>query len=112
MKVSGQLHAPAASPPEKVFRYTLDRRLSVPQSRSGRGGEEALSWRESNPGRRARMLVALLTASEAVTSCYKHIESFFILACRSGRSNVTGDVVSDEVFNLKSLCFRSLEKTA
>jgi hypothetical protein len=38
--VSGQLHAPVALPAGKEPRYTLDRRLGGPQSRSGRGGEE------------------------------------------------------------------------
>jgi hypothetical protein len=33
MKVSGQLHAPAALPPEKEPRYSLDRRLGGPHSR-------------------------------------------------------------------------------
>jgi hypothetical protein len=41
MEVSGQLHAPAALPPqEKGSWYPLDRRLGGPQSRSERGGEE------------------------------------------------------------------------
>jgi hypothetical protein len=40
MEVSGQRHAPAASPPGKEPRYPLYRRLGGPQSRSGRGGEE------------------------------------------------------------------------
>jgi hypothetical protein len=41
MEVSGQLHAPAALPPEKdPSQYPLDRILGGPQSRSGRGGEE------------------------------------------------------------------------
>jgi hypothetical protein len=43
MEVSGQLHAPAALPPPppgKNLRYALDRRLSGPLSRYGRGGEE------------------------------------------------------------------------
>jgi hypothetical protein len=38
--VSGQLHAPAALPAGKVPRYTLDRKLDGPQSRSVHGGEE------------------------------------------------------------------------
>jgi hypothetical protein len=37
--VSGQLHAPAALPPGKRPRYSFDRRLGGPQSRSGRYGE-------------------------------------------------------------------------
>jgi hypothetical protein len=40
MEVSGQLHAPAALPPGKEPQYTLDTRLSGPQSLSGHGGEE------------------------------------------------------------------------
>jgi hypothetical protein len=40
MKVSGQLHTLAALSREKNPRYPLDRRLSGPQSWSGRGGEE------------------------------------------------------------------------
>jgi hypothetical protein len=40
MEVSGQLHAPAALPPEEMPRYQLDRRLGEPQSPSGRCGEE------------------------------------------------------------------------
>jgi hypothetical protein len=40
MDVNGQLHAPAALPPEKYLRYRLDRRLGGPQSRSERYGEE------------------------------------------------------------------------
>jgi hypothetical protein len=37
---SGQLHAPAALPPGKETQYPLDRRLSGPQSQSGRCGKE------------------------------------------------------------------------
>jgi hypothetical protein len=40
MEVSGQLHAPAALPRGKVPRYSCDRRMCGPQSRSGRGGGE------------------------------------------------------------------------
>jgi hypothetical protein len=40
MGASGQFHTPAALHPGKEPRYPLDRRLDVPQSRSGRGGEE------------------------------------------------------------------------
>jgi hypothetical protein len=40
MEVSGQLHAPAALPPEKETLVPLDRRLGGPQSHSGHGGEE------------------------------------------------------------------------
>jgi hypothetical protein len=38
MKVSGELHAPGALPPEKEA--PVDSRLGGPQSRSGRYGEE------------------------------------------------------------------------
>jgi hypothetical protein len=40
MKVSGQIHAPAALPQGKSQCYPLDRRLGGAQSLSGRGGEE------------------------------------------------------------------------
>jgi hypothetical protein len=40
MKVSGQLHEPAALLQGKCPWYPLDRRLSGPQRQSGRGGEE------------------------------------------------------------------------
>jgi hypothetical protein len=41
MKVSGQLHVPAALPPGKEPpKYALDGSLGVPQSRCGGGGEE------------------------------------------------------------------------
>jgi len=40
MEVSGHVHAPAALLPRKEPRKSLDRRFGVPQSRSGRGGEE------------------------------------------------------------------------
>jgi hypothetical protein len=40
MKVSDQLHAPAALTPGKLPRYSLDRRLGEPHSRSRRRGEE------------------------------------------------------------------------
>jgi hypothetical protein len=51
MEASGQLHAPAALPPAKDPSYLLDRRLSGPQSRSGRGGKKKKSQPppESNP---------------------------------------------------------------
>jgi hypothetical protein len=40
MEVNGQLHAPALYPQGKSHWYPLDRRLSRPQNRSGRGDEE------------------------------------------------------------------------
>jgi hypothetical protein len=40
MEVSGQLHVPAALPPEKEPLVPLDRRLGKPHSRSGSGGED------------------------------------------------------------------------
>jgi hypothetical protein len=45
MEVSSLLDAPAALPWGKEPWYPLDRRLGVPQSRSGRGGEEKNSQR-------------------------------------------------------------------
>jgi hypothetical protein len=48
MEMSGQLHAPAALSQGKSYWYSLDRRLSGPQSRSERGGEE----KNSHPLRR------------------------------------------------------------
>jgi hypothetical protein len=56
--VSSQLHTPAALPlPEILSRYSLDRRLGRPQSRSGHCGEEKkkhFPCRKLNPGRPAR----------------------------------------------------------
>jgi hypothetical protein len=43
LEVSGQLHAPAALPPEKKPRYQLDVRLGGLQSRYESGGEEKKS---------------------------------------------------------------------
>jgi hypothetical protein len=40
IRLSGQLHAPAALPQEKSPWYPLDRRMGGPHSRSERGGEE------------------------------------------------------------------------
>jgi hypothetical protein len=40
MEVSGQIHAPAALPPEKEPQYPLHKRLGGPQSRSEHSGEE------------------------------------------------------------------------
>jgi len=43
MGVNGELHAPAALLPGKETWYPLDRRLSGPKRRSGRGAEEKKS---------------------------------------------------------------------
>jgi len=40
MEMSVQLHDPVALLPKKEPRYTFDRRMGGPQSRSGRGGED------------------------------------------------------------------------
>jgi len=41
MQVSGQFHEPAAlPPPPPTTRYTMDRKLGGPQSRSGRSGQK------------------------------------------------------------------------
>jgi hypothetical protein len=50
--VSGQLDAPAALPPEKEPRYSLDRKLG--------GDENPFPCRESNPGRAARSSVTIV----------------------------------------------------
>jgi len=42
MEVSGQVHTTAALPQGKNLWYPLFRRLSGPQSRVGRGGEEKI----------------------------------------------------------------------
>jgi hypothetical protein len=47
--VSGQLHAPATSAPERSPRYPLTRRLGGPQSRSGRRGEDNILDSNSDP---------------------------------------------------------------
>jgi hypothetical protein len=63
MKLSGQLHDPAALLPGKSPRYPLGRKLGGPHSRSGRDGEEKslCPCQESNPGRPARNLATILT---------------------------------------------------
>jgi hypothetical protein len=48
MEVSGQLHAPAALPPEKEHMVPTGWRLGGPQSRSEHGGDEKIS--QSLPG--------------------------------------------------------------
>jgi len=53
MEVSGQLHAPVALIPRKEPQYSLDRRLGGLQSRLGRGAEEKIPYRKSNPDRPA-----------------------------------------------------------
>ena len=40
MKMSDQLHAPAALLPRQELRYSLDGSVDCPQNRSGRFGEE------------------------------------------------------------------------
>jgi hypothetical protein len=48
--VNSVIQAPAAlAPRERFLQCLLNRRLSSPQTRSGRGGEEKYSFRESNP---------------------------------------------------------------
>jgi hypothetical protein len=51
MEVSDELHASSAVLPEKSSRLTLNTKLSGPQNRSGRAGQEKDSYRcrESNP---------------------------------------------------------------
>jgi hypothetical protein len=45
----------------KAPRFSWDRRLCEPQSRSGRGDEEENPYQELNPGRSTCSLVTLLT---------------------------------------------------
>jgi hypothetical protein len=67
MEVCGQLHAPAALPPQgKNPWYPLDRSLDGSQIRSGRGGEEKNSQpppgiEPYNPDRPVRSLVTIPT---------------------------------------------------
>jgi hypothetical protein len=42
LEASGQLHAPAALPPEKEPRHPVNRRVGGPQSEYGRRGEEKI----------------------------------------------------------------------
>jgi hypothetical protein len=63
MEVIFQLHIPSALLLGKESLYLLGRRLSGPQSLSGRGDKEKNSvfLRESNPGRPALRPVSVLT---------------------------------------------------
>jgi hypothetical protein len=63
MEVSGQLHVPAALPPGKGPRYTLDRKLSGSQSQSDAVAYEKNTsfCRETNTLRQASSLVTILT---------------------------------------------------
>jgi hypothetical protein len=63
MEVSGQLDTPIALPPGKSLRYSLNRRLGGPKSRSGRGGEEnnPSASRGSSPSSPAPLPVIFLT---------------------------------------------------
>jgi hypothetical protein len=63
MELSGQLHAPAASPLGKSHGSPLYRRHGGAQNRSwcNDGVKNFLSCRESNLGRPARNLVTILT---------------------------------------------------
>jgi hypothetical protein len=48
MEVSGQLHAPAASPRGKSHQYPLERKVGEPQSGSEWCGEKSWPYRDSN----------------------------------------------------------------
>jgi hypothetical protein len=62
LEVSGQLHDPAALPPEKEPRQPLDRKLDGPQSQSGRReGENSWYYRDSN---------SEPSVVQSVASCY------------------------------------------
>jgi hypothetical protein len=85
MEVSGQLHAPAALSHDKIPPFPLDRRLSGPQTRSGRDGEEENPFPspclESNLDYSARSLVTTLGCSSSKsTACPVRAPNFFELA--------------------------------
>jgi hypothetical protein len=74
MEVSGQLQAPTAlfsGKSSSPFQYPLSRRLGIPPSRSGHGGEEknipSLSCREMNTGHPSRSLVTILSQLDRLT---------------------------------------------
>jgi hypothetical protein len=69
MVVSGQLHTSR----ERIPRYPVNRRLGVPQSRSGRGGEEKNSQplpgiEPQNPDRPARSPVGIRLRNKVLSS--------------------------------------------
>jgi hypothetical protein len=75
MDVICQLHTPAALPGKSPC-YPLDRRLSGPQTRSGRGSEEKNSQSPPgidplNPDRPASSLVATPTELSRLSLCIK-----------------------------------------
>jgi hypothetical protein len=76
-----QLHAPAALSLGRSLRYSLDKRLGGPQSRSGRGGEEKKTYhclcRESNSSGRARSLVCVLTELPRLTYVVLPLKLFY-----------------------------------
>jgi hypothetical protein len=82
MEVSGQLHSPAALPPEEEPRYLSDRRLDGTQSRSGHGGEERNSQpppeiEPSNPDRPADS-PALYFSTEVNVNYVSHFFAYSI----------------------------------
>jgi hypothetical protein len=73
--MSGQLHLPVALPPGKGPPwYPLDRRLGVPQSRSGRGGEEKNS--QPLPAHEPPIIQPVAQPTE-VSRVLKHHEKLF-----------------------------------
>jgi hypothetical protein len=71
LKVSGELYAPSALPPEKESPYPLDRKLGEPQSRSGRWREDEnmLPLPGIDPGRPAPSLRTIQTWYDTVPKC-------------------------------------------
>jgi hypothetical protein len=84
MEMSGQFHDPAALPPWKDPRYTLDRRWSDPQSRCGRGGENKNSQlpqgnEPQNSDRPARKLVTMTELSRLLPHMCIVVSGFIII---------------------------------
>jgi hypothetical protein len=81
MEASGQPRAPAALLPWNELRYSVDRNLGDPRSRSRRCGEEKIFWpyQESNPGQATRSQIAIpigLFRLPFITKYYVYIYLF------------------------------------
>jgi hypothetical protein len=102
--VSGQLHAPAALPPEKELPVPMYRKLGGPQSHSGRGGEEKNS---RPPGNRTPIVQPVATRYTELSwllqmrNCRSDwadmqnfgVETSWISATRKTRRRWMGDVI-------------------
>jgi hypothetical protein len=133
--MSGQLHAPAALPPGgKRPRYSLDRGLGGPQSRSGRRGEEKIldptGTRTPTPRSSSPQSVAIPTAlsrlrllymsyyvceaCEFVCACLRALIGFSL--CLIQISRLPKTLISVGCILILSLCssvnFTSIHRTA